>query len=238
MSVARRGESGAASASSYWRLSQRRIQSSCWAAAATRRRWAAAARASRSCWAAAATRRRWAAAARASRSCWAAEATRRRWAGAARASRNSAVPSGPIITRAAKPPIAATTRITAIPIANISYNNIGSPPPLAVGTKPLAYFLKFHFQRENAKRHHPRHGPQAQAKWLPLLPNFEHADLVSGSRHARKSLARLRQGSFAAPFHCAPAKLFLTLASSAAPKFQSQQASRQHLNHYAIPAIY
>jgi hypothetical protein len=35
-----------------------------------------------------------------------------------------------------------------------------------------------------------------------------------------------------------PAKLFLTLASSAAPKFQSQQASRQQLNHYAIPAIY
>src|SRR6516165_6262009 len=52
-----------------------------------------------------------------------------------------------------------------------------SPPPLAVGTKPLAYFLKFHFRRENAKS------------------NFEHADLVSGSRHARKSLARLRQGS-------------------------------------------
>src|SRR6516225_2433465 len=118
MSVARRGESGAASAASYWRLSQRPIQSSCWAAAATRRRWA----------------------------------------GAARASRNSAVSSGPIITRAAKPPIAATTRTTAIPIANISYNNIGSPPPLAVGTKPLAYFLKFHFQRENAKRHPPRHG--------------------------------------------------------------------------------
>src|SRR6516162_7003533 len=155
MSVARRGESGVASASSNWRLRQRQIQSSCWAAAATRRRWAAAARASRFCWAAAATRRRWAAAARASRFCWAAEATRRRWAGTARASRNSAVSSGP---RAAKPPIAATTRTTAIPIANISYNNIGSPPPLAVGTKPLAYFLKFHFQRENAKRHPPRHG--------------------------------------------------------------------------------
>src|SRR6516162_4016138 len=120
MSVARRGESGAASASSYWRLRQRRIQSSCWAA----------------------------------------EARRRRWAGAARASRNSAVSSGPIITRAAKPSIAATTRTTAIPIANISYNNIGSPPPLAVGTKPLAYFLKFHFQRENAKpdRDSQRHG--------------------------------------------------------------------------------
>src|SRR6516164_3691351 len=112
MSVARRGESGAASASSYWRLSQRRIQSSCWAAAATRRRWAAA----------------------------------------ARANRDSAVSSGPIITSAAKPPIAATTRTRAIPMANISYNNIGSPPPLVVGTKPLAYFLKFRFQRENAKR--------------------------------------------------------------------------------------
>jgi hypothetical protein len=40
----------------------------------------------------------------------------------------------------------------------------------------------------------------------------------------------------------APAKLFLTLASSAAPKFQSQQTSRQQsgdiLNHYGIPAIY
>src|SRR6516164_4168822 len=201
MSVARRGESGAASASSYWRLSQRPIQSSCWAAAATRRRWAAAARASRSC--------------------WAAEATRRRWAGAARASRNSAVPSGPIITRAAKPPIAATTRITAIPIANISYNNIGSPPPLAVGTKPLAYFLKFHFQRENAKRHHPRHGPQAQAKWLPPLPNFEHADLVSGSRHARKSLGEGEAGLAARDRFIGPANLFLTLASSAAPEFQS-----------------
>jgi quercetin dioxygenase-like cupin family protein len=37
----------------------------------------------------------------------------------------------------------------------------------------------------------------------------------------------------------APAKLFLTLASSAVPKFQSQQTSRQQsgdiLNHYAIP---
>src|SRR5262250_3004685 len=125
MSVARRGESGAASASSYWRLRQRRIKSS---TEATRRRWAAAARASRS-----------------------------RWAAEARASRKSAVSSGP---RAAKPPIAATTRTTAIPIANISYDNIGSPPPLAVGTKPLAYFFKFHFQRENAKhrRHSPRHG--------------------------------------------------------------------------------
>src|SRR6516165_5202706 len=134
MSVARRGERGAARATSYWRVRQRRIKSSTEA-----------------------TRRRWAAAARASRSCWAAEATRRRWAGTARASRKSAVSSGP---RAAKPPIAATTRTTAIPIANISYDNIGSPPPLAVGTKPLAYFLKFHFQRENAKRrrHSPRHG--------------------------------------------------------------------------------
>ena len=101
--------------------------------------------------AAAATRRRWDAAARASRSCWAAEAKRRRWAGAARASRSSAVSSGPLITRA-KPPIAATTRTRAIPMANISYNNIGSPPPFIVGTKPLAYFLKFRFQRENAKR--------------------------------------------------------------------------------------
>src|SRR5262249_49608722 len=140
MSVARRGESGAASASSYWRLSQRRIQSSGWAAAAAGRRGPAAAGAPRCC--------------------GAAEARGRRWVGAARASRNSAVSSGPIITRAAKPPIAATTRTTAIPIANISYNNIGSPPPLAVGTKPLAYSLKFHFQRENAKRHRhsPRHG--------------------------------------------------------------------------------
>src|SRR5262249_13148055 len=36
----------------------------------------------------------------------------------------------------------------------------GSPPPLAVGTKPLAYSLKFHFQRENAKpdRHSQRDG--------------------------------------------------------------------------------
>src|SRR5262249_6019619 len=155
MSVARRGESGAASASSYWRLRQRRIQSSSWTAEATRRRWAVAARASRSC--------------------WAAEATRRRWAGTARAGRNSAVSSGPIVPRAAKPPIAATTRTTAIPIANISYNNIGLPPPLAVGTKPLAYSLKFHFQRD---------------------------DLVSGSRHARKSLGEGEAGLAArGPFH-------------------------------------
>jgi len=50
-----------------------------------------------------------------------------RWAAAARASRNSATSSGPIITRVAKPPIAATTTTT-IPIAiTISYN-IGSPP--------------------------------------------------------------------------------------------------------------
>jgi|SRR5215467_736251 len=33
--------------------------------------------------------------------------------------------------------------------------------------------------------------PRAQAKWLPPLPHFKHADLVSGSRHARKSLARV-----------------------------------------------
>src|SRR6516165_1520988 len=99
---------------------------------ATRRRWA-----------------RWAAAARASRSCWAAEATRRCWAAAARANRNNAISSGPIITRVAKRSIAATTRTTAIPIAiNISYNSIRSPPPLAVGTEPLACFLKLHFQRE------------------------------------------------------------------------------------------
>src|SRR5215469_12385888 len=123
MSVARRGESGVASASSNWRLRQRQIQSSCWAAAATRRCWAAAARASRFC--------------------WAAEATRRRWAGAARANRDSAVSSGPIISRAAKPPIATTTRTTAIPIANISYNNIISPPR----------WLWVYAQRENAKPH-------------------------------------------------------------------------------------
>ena len=61
MSVARRAGSGAASACVQY---------------TTRRRWAAAARASRSCLAAAATRQRWAAAARASRSRWAAEATR------------------------------------------------------------------------------------------------------------------------------------------------------------------
>src|SRR6516164_7281501 len=204
MSVARRDESGAASASSYWRLRQRQIQSSCWAAAATRRRWAAAARASRSC--------------------WAAEATRRRWAGAARASRNSAVSSGPIITRAAKPPIAATTRTRAIPTANISYNNIGSPPPLAVGTKPLAYFLKFHFQRENTKpaRHSPRHGRKLKPNGSLLLPNFEHADLVSGSRHARKSFGEGEAGLAAkGPFYWPQPSYFLTLASSAAPKFQS-----------------
>src|SRR5262245_30356210 len=136
MSVARRGESGAASASSYWRLRQRRIQSSCWAAEATRRRWAASARASRSR--------------------WAAEATRWRWASAARASRTTADPSAPILARA----VAATTRTTALQIANISYNHIGSPPPLAEGTNPLTYFPKFHFHRENAKRHRhsPRHG--------------------------------------------------------------------------------
>src|SRR6516162_1926622 len=98
---------------------------------AARRRWA-----------------RWAAAARASRSCWAAAAMRRCWAAAARANRNNAISSGPIITRAARRSIAATTRTTAIPIAiNISYNNIRSPPPLAVGTEPLACFLKF-LQRE------------------------------------------------------------------------------------------
>src|SRR6516162_978350 len=79
-------------------------------------------------------------------------ATRRRWpcwAAAARANRNNAISSGPIITRVAKRSIAATTRTTAIPIAiNISYNSIRSPPPLAVGTEPLACFLKLHFQRE------------------------------------------------------------------------------------------
>src|SRR3954453_17675733 len=109
MSVARRAGSGAASASVQY---------------ATRRRWAAAA----------ATRRRWAVAARASRSCWAAEATRSRWAVAARANRNNAISSGPIITRDTKRWIA-TTKTPAIPIAtNISYKNISSPPPLAVGT--------------------------------------------------------------------------------------------------------
>src|SRR5262249_7416265 len=58
---------------------------------------------------------------------------------------------------------------------NISYNNIRSPPQLAVGTEPL-----------------------------PPLPNFEHADLVSGSRHARKSLGEGEAGLAArGPFHWA-----------------------------------
>src|SRR5262249_49976066 len=99
---------------------------------ATRRRWV-----------------RWAAAARASRSCWAAEATRQCWAAAARANHNNAISSGPIITRVAKRSIPATTRTTANPHAvNISHKNIRSPPPLAVGTGPMACFLKSHFQRE------------------------------------------------------------------------------------------
>ena len=51
--------------------------------------------------------------------------------------------------------------------------------------------------------------------------NFEHADLVSGSRHARKSFGEGEAGP-------GPANLFLTLASSAAPKFQSQETSREH----------
>src|SRR5215831_1080514 len=187
MSVARRGESGAASASSYWRLRQRRIQSSCWAAEATRRRWAAAARASRSR--------------------WAAEATRWRWASAARASRNSAISSGPILTRA----VAATTRTTAIPIANISYNNIGSPPPLAVGTKPLAYFLKFHFQRENAKRyrHSPRHGRTLKPNGSLFSRTLNTLTLCRVPQHARKSFGEGEVGLAAkGPFHWAQPTYF------------------------------
>ena len=109
-----------------------------------------------------------------------------------------------------------------------------------MGTKPLAYFLNFHFQRENDTI--ARDMPQAQAKWLPLLPNFEHANLVSGSQHARKSFGEGEVGLAAEGLSLTPANLFLTLASSAAPKFQSQQTRRQQsgdiLNHCAIPAIY
>src|SRR6266481_5881758 len=148
MSVARRGGSGAASAYSYWSLKQRvqyafdsSIRGGC-------------------CFLDERVRRA---------SCWAAAATRRRRGAAARAARNSALSSGPIISRAANSPIAAATRTTAIPIAiTISYNDIRSTPPLefscrhagSVGTEPLACFLKFHFQRENAKpdRHSHRDG--------------------------------------------------------------------------------
>src|SRR5215472_14034917 len=207
MSVARRGESGAASASSYRRSRQRRIQSSCWVAAPTRRRWAAAARASRSCWAAAATRRRWAAAARASRSCWAAEVTRQRWAAAARAARNSATSSGPIITGAAQPLIAATTRTTAIPIANISYDNIGSPPPLAWEPNHWAYFLKFHFQSENAKpdRHSQRDDRKLKPNGSLLSRTLNTLTLCRVPDTRENLLARVRQGSRPVPHLRRPA---------------------------------
>src|SRR5438132_6059943 len=214
MSVARRAGSGAASAGSYWSL-RKRVQY------ATRRRWAAAA-----------TRRRWAAAAaaRASRFCWAAEATRRRWAGAARANRNNAMSSGPIITRAAKRSIAATTRTTAIPIAiNISYNIIRSPPSLAVGTEPLAYFLKFHFSNARTKpdRHNQRDGSKLKPNGSLLSRTLNTLTLCRVPDTRENLWARVRQGLAArAPF-LGPANLFLTLASSAAPKFQSQETSRE-----------
>ena len=59
------------------------------------------------------------------------------------------------------------------------------------------------------------------------LPNFEHADLVSGSRHARNLWARVRQGSRLEDRFIGRANLFLPLASSAAPKFQSSEEKRE-----------
>jgi hypothetical protein len=54
-------------------------------------------------------------------------------------------------------------------MANISYNNIGSPP--------LAYFLKFRFQRENAKR---SWGHLLKSEGMPRAPpmNLLRADEV------------------------------------------------------------
>ena len=108
-----------------------------------------------------------------------------------------------------------------------------------MGTKPLAYFLNFHFQRENDTI--ARDMPQAQAKWLPLLPNFEHANLVSGSQHARKSFGEGEVALAAKGLSLAPANLFLTLASLLRPSSRVSRRADGSLvtfaNHYATPAI-
>src|SRR5262249_27179012 len=49
----------------------------------------------------------------------------------------------------------------------------------------------------------------SSSQWLPLLPNFEHADLVSGSQHARKSFGEGEVGLAAkGPFHWAQPTYF------------------------------
>src|SRR6266576_2930515 len=142
---------------------------------------------------------------------WAAAATRRRWAGAARANRNNAMSSGPIITRAAKRSIAATTRTTTIPIAiNISYNNIRSPPPLAVGTEPLAYFLKFHFSNARTKpdRHNQRDGSKLKPNGSLLSRTLNTLTLCRVPDTRENLWARVRQGSRLEDRFIGPAKCF------------------------------
>src|SRR5260221_12759881 len=66
--------------------------------------------------------------------------------------------------------------------------------PLAGEAEPLACFLKFQFQRENPIAIASGMAASASQMALPPLPNFEHAELVSGSRHARKSLGEGEAG--------------------------------------------
>jgi hypothetical protein len=98
-----------------------------------------------------------------------------------------------------------------------------------VGTEPLACFLKFHFQRENAKpdRHSHRDGRKLKPHG-PLLSRTLNTLTCIGFPTRAKSFGEGEAGLAARrTVSLAPANLFLTLAWSAAPKFQSQETSRQ-----------
>src|SRR5262249_23994975 len=70
-------------------------------------------------------------------------------------------------------------------------------PPLAVGTKPLAYFLKFHFQRENAKpdRHSQRDGRKLKPNGSLLSRALNTLTLCRVPNTRENLLARVRQRS-------------------------------------------
>src|SRR5262249_1653827 len=68
--------------------------------------------------------------------------------------------------------------------------------PLAWEPNHWVYFLKFHFQSENAKpdRHSQRDDREPKPHASLLSRTLKHADLVSGSRHAPKIFWRAKAG--------------------------------------------
>src|SRR5262249_8179336 len=77
-------------------------------------------------------------------------------------------------------------------------------PRLAVGTEPLAYFLKFHFQRENAKpdRHSQCDGRKLKPNGSLLSRTLNTLTLCRVPATGENLLARVRQGSrLGGPFH-------------------------------------